>query len=401
MKSALPGVLRLIAGLILFGGIALGGLSAYGAAKMEGSPEDSIAQRLPALTEAVAIVLGLGGIAIGLWAIAAMLEQMEGLPAGGTSTGADRGGVDPGFRAEIEKLRAAIEQTRSGKANADDRALSDLSGPAPDNSTILRQMMGMLEEVRELVHLNDSQRQERFAEAQRHRRNFLAKDVQDMLDRGDWSAAEKSLADLEGEYPGDNVLADLRRQLSAGRGENEQKALVETRERVEDLMAVSSWDLAFAQASRFVSNFPGNLEGKQLLDRVTIERDMYLETISNRLYDEIKSDIARRHWRRALAGATKLLERSPGHRRSAIIRPQLKTIQQNAEIEERQEQERTIQELIRAKRFPEAIDRAEVLLETFPNSPQAESLQKLLPKMKELAIGSEMASEEEQVQNDM
>jgi outer membrane protein assembly factor BamD (BamD/ComL family) len=395
MKSALPGVLRAIAGLILFGGIALGGLDAYGAAKMEGPPDQSIAQRLPALSQAVAIVLGLGGIAIGLWAAAAILEQAElSAPSQDPSPAAGHAGGDGELRAEIEKLRQAFEQSRSTKNETDENSSAGWAGPANDSPTLLRQMLGMLEEVRELVHLNDSQRQERFAEAQRHRRNFLASDVQTMLDRGDWSAAEKSLADLEGEYPGDNVLVDLRRQLSAGRGENEQKTLIETRERVEDLMAVSSWDQAFAQASRFVSNFPGNVEGKQLLDRVTLEREAYVETTSNRLYEEIKSDIARRHWRRALAGATRLLERSPGHRRSAMIRPQLKTIQQNAEIEERQEQERTIQELIRAKRFPEAIDRAEVLLETFPNSPQAESLQKLLPKMKELAIGSEMASEE-------
>ena len=85
--------------------------------------------------------------------------------------------------------------------------------------------------------------------------------------------------------------------------------------------------------------------------------------------------------------------RVPGHRRSAAIRPQLKTIRENAEIEERQEQERRIQELIRAKQIPEAIDLAEDLLRRFPNSPQADSLQKLLPKMRELAIGGEAEAE--------
>ena len=77
----------------------------------------------------------------------------------------------------------------------------------------------------------------------------------------------------------------------------------------------------------------------------------------------------------------------PGHRKSIAIRGQLKTIRENAEIEERQEQERRIQELIRSKQFFEAIDLAEDLLQRFPNSPQADSLQKLLPKMRDLAIG--------------
>jgi len=85
----------------------------------------------------------------------------------------------------------------------------------------------------------------------------------------------------------------------------------------------------------------------------------------------------------------KLLECAPGHRKSVAIRGQLKTIRENAEIEERQEQERRIQDLIRNKQFFDAIELAEDLLQRFPNSPQAETLQKLLPKMRELAIGDE------------
>ena len=87
------------------------------------------------------------------------------------------------------------------------------------------------------------------------------------------------------------------------------------------------------------------------------------------------------------------MDQFPGHRRAANIREQLATIAENAEIEERQELERSIQDLVRAKQFAEAIDLAEQLLDRFPASPQAESLQKLLPKMRELAIGREVESE--------
>ena len=119
------------------------------------------------------------------------------------------------------------------------------------------------------------------------------------------------------------------------------------------------------------------------------ERENYIESTANRLYEEIRTDVYRRSYRRAMANAVKLLELRPGHRKSVAIRGQLKTIRENAEIEERQEQERRIQELIRNKQFFEAIDLAEDLLQRFPNSPQAETLQRLLPKMRELAIGNE------------
>jgi len=119
------------------------------------------------------------------------------------------------------------------------------------------------------------------------------------------------------------------------------------------------------------------------------EKENYTENTANRLYEEIRLDIDRRLWRRAMTNAVKLLECAPGHKKSVAIRSQLKTIRENAEIEERQEQERRIQELIRGRQFFEAIDLAQDLLQRFPNSPQAETLKTLMPKLRELAIGHE------------
>jgi hypothetical protein len=197
------------------------------------------------------------------------------------------------------------------------------------------------------------------------------------------------MAILENEYPNYAELAALKSQLASGKLEAEQSAINHLRERVEDLMAVWAWDQAYTETARFVENFPDHDEGRQLLQRVMNERENYIESTANRLYEEIRTDVDRRFYRRAMANAVKLLECAPGHRKSVAIRGQLKTIRENAEIEERQEQERRIQELIRNKQFFDAIDLAEDLLQRFPSSPQAETLQKLLPKMRELAIGAE------------
>ncbi len=54
-------------------------------------------------------------------------------------------------------------------------------------------------------------------------------------------------------------------------------------------------------------------------------------------------------------------------------------------IEERQEREDRIQELVKSKRYAEAILMSEQLIREFPLSPQAEQLEAMLPRLRQLA----------------
>jgi hypothetical protein len=386
MKPALPGMLRMIAILLWIGGVVLGMLDAYGAARAPVLPGESLASRLPAVAEAVAMVLGLVGLGAVTYAIAEMI------------------GVEPGIElkrelAELQnsmrRLESAVQrlsdQQREALAhNSGEAGVADtVAGASPGASESMQQVMTLLQEIRELSLLSESQKQERLADARQHRENFLLTEAQRLLELKEWTAAQSALSSLEREYPKSPNLEKMKSRLNAGKQEAQTGAIGPLRERVEDLMAVWAWDQAYAEAARFVEKFPDHAEGRDLLRRVMSERETYVESTANRLYEEIKRDIDRRMWRRALGSAVKLLECAPGHKRSAAIRGQLKTIRQNAEIEERQEQERRIEELIRGKQFFDAIDLAEDLLERFPNSPQAETLKNLLPKMRELAMGDE------------
>jgi hypothetical protein len=99
--------------------------------------------------------------------------------------------------------------------------------------------------------------------------------------------------------------------------------------------------------------------------------------------------------RAALEGAQKLLEAYPTHARANKIRQQLKTIAYNAEVEERQEHEMRIQQLVRGRRFAEAVELAEDVMKRYPGSPQAQSLDEMLPKLRDLAEhGDEAATQE-------
>jgi hypothetical protein len=395
MKTALPGVLRLIAIILVVGGVLLGVLDAYGTAKMPISAEESLGSRLPAVAQAVAMVLGMVGLGALMYALA---ETIESGPANNPAREKETKQAISDLHQSMQRLELTIqhvadqqkEMATRGPANLGDLGVADtLAGGSIGSSESLHQIMTLLQELRELTLLSDTQRQERLADSRHQRRDHLAAEVQRLLDLKEWFAAENAIAVLENDFPDSPNLESLKTRLAAGKQDAQQSAIGQLRERVEDLMAVWAWDQAYAETARFVEKFPEHQEGAELLQRVMTERENYIESTANRLYEEIRTDVDRRSYRRAMANAVKLLECAPGHRKSVAIRGQLKTIRENAEIEERQEQERRIQELLRNKQFFEAIDLAEDLLQRFPTSPQAETLQRLLPKMRELAIGNE------------
>jgi len=395
MKSVLPGVMRLVAILLLIAGVVLGILEAYGTARLPVTPDETFASRLPALTETVAMVLGLVGLGVLIYGVAETLESvtLESQLRAKESMGAI-GDLQQAIRRNelaIDRLGDQFkESSLRGPAHLGDVGTADtMAGGAIGNSESVHQIMTLLQEIRELGLLSDSQRQQRLSESREHRQNYLLTEMRRLLDGNEWAAAESIMAQLESEFPDYANLPTLKSQLAAGKENAEQGAIGNLRERVEDLMAVWAWDQAYAETARFVENFPEHAEGRDLLNRVMTERDNYVESTANRLYEEIRTDVDRRCYRRAMANAVKLLECAPGHNKSVAIRGQLKIIRENAEIEERQEQERRIQDLVRNKQFFDAIDLAEDLLQRFPNSPQAETLNKLLPKMRELAIGTE------------
>lgn len=336
-------------------------------------------------------VLQAVGQAVTLIALAAILFALTGLPR------QEAGAQLPGDLAEsLARLRAAVEamsHTKSDVPAALDQTMPTPGMEGASSGEDLRQILTLLRELRQLAMLSDSQRQELLASTARQRHEQLRTEIDRAVAKGAWGDADAALAAFIGEFPGDGELVALKARLNQERDRAAEPALRQLQERVEDLMAIGSWDRARTLTFQFVQNYPENRAAAQLLEKLEHDAEIARDAAVQRLYQEIKSDIDRRHWRRALAGAQKLMEQSPGHRRAASIREQFATIAENAEIEQRQEMERHIQELLRAKQFAEAIDLAEQLLDRFPASPQAESLQQLLPKIRQLAIEHEVEFE--------
>jgi tetratricopeptide (TPR) repeat protein len=296
---------------------------------------------------------------------------------------------------ELDEHAKAREEETPARSSA--LALSGAAAPMAEaradgaalGNDQLQRVVVLLEELRDAVLLDEGERRQRRMAMLSARADALASEANGAIVGRHWGRAHQLLGALASVKNDDPRLSHLNKRLADARRASEDHALARLRATVEDQMALGQWDEAFATSSKFAADFPDNAEGQGLLQRVTRERDIYIETTSGNLYDEIKQDIDRRNWRRALTGAQRLLERFPDHRRSEKIRGQLRTIQDNAEIEQRQEQEARIGELIRGKRLHEAIEMAEDLVQIFPDSPQAERLREMLPKLRDRAIQQE------------
>ncbi len=253
----------------------------------------------------------------------------------------------------------------------------------------LDRVVHLLEEIREIALMDEAQRAERLRHYAQRRKSAIIALVEQHVRREEWSQADELIHRLSQEHADDPEVATVRRSLELGRAEAEADALERAKSSIEDMMAVGSWDQAHALAESFTQDYPKNADGQALLQRITRERDVFRDSTVQRLYDQIKRDVERRQWRKALAGAQRLLERFPDHPKTTKTRQLLRTVQDNAEIEERQEHEAKIQQLIKSKRFDEAITFGEELIRRFPLSPQADAMDDLLPKLRELAIKQE------------
>ena len=198
---------------------------------------------------------------------------------------------------------------------------------------------------------------------------------------------------LESLHPGDpNVLA-RRNELDDVRGAARDAEWAQRVRQVEDLLALSRYDEAAAVIAGFRETYPSHVDAAGLSVQIAADREAYVERTAAALFNEIKTAVDARQWRMALDGTQRFLTRFPDNVRSDRIRQQVRTIQKNAEIEERQENEGRIRDLARSGRFAEAADLCEQMLTRFPASPQAPSLRSLLPRLRERSAMAEAAVE--------
>ncbi len=285
----------------------------------------------------------------------------------------------------FEELRQSIAQPIPASEMIEVPA--NESSPASSSTTDahLEQMIKLLEEMKDLSMLDDTQRQQRRKQVMDRRKLSRLEEVARLAHHREWAQADSLLHLLESLHPGDADVLARRNELDDARVEIQTAEWEKLAEQVQDLLALSDYDQAIVVTTAFLDQFPGHSDCLALQQRVRREQAVFTDRRAGEAYDLIKASVEARQWRAALDGIQTFLEQFPEHPRAEKIRPQIRVIQKNAEIEERHDLEDQIRDLVAARRYAEAADMSEDLLQRFPESTQAAHLAEILPKLRERA----------------
>jgi len=103
------------------------------------------------------------------------------------------------------------------------------------------------------------------------------------------------------------------------------------------------------------------------------------------LFQDLRSATDRKDWPRAVLLAQELISRYPDDPEISKLSADLPTLRENADAQERREEETLFKELLLSQRYDEALQVAQRVMNRFPGSPTAVELEKLVPKVRDLA----------------
>ncbi|NUQ47832.1 MAG: hypothetical protein HUU22_17570 [Phycisphaerae bacterium] len=263
-----------------------------------------------------------------------------------------------------------------------DDTMVTLPGISP---TQWQELMALIHDIRDNLLLNDAERVEKRTRVVEEDVSRAISVVRPLLEDGQFVQARQVIQEIARRYPKHPEVHRMTEQLDEARRRAEEADVSAYTKRAEELMSISAWDRATSVAAELLDRHPNNENATQLAARVRRERDLFRAEQAKRMYAEVERLSRRRRWRDALEAARVYVERFPDTHEAQILRVQMTTLEANAEIQERQALEQQITDFAKHGRYIEAYNLALHLIQTYPESPQADALRKQLTRLKELA----------------
>ncbi len=257
--------------------------------------------------------------------------------------------------------------------------------PASIDPETAQHILAELSEINTNLLLSERERQ-----AKRHSHNSqlagtIADEVGEAIKAGDFAQAERAAERMGSELgdPGGREL--LRERVAEARAAATVEHVAAETHRAEELMAMASFRQARDVARQLLETCPDSQEAKALLERVSREADIFTSEQRKRLYGEVQRAAESRRWRAAFASAHRLLAEYPNSPEADEVALTMPTIQENSRIEEARELRDEIRDLIRRRRYHEAIRIARDILARFPDTQAAAELREQIPRLEDLA----------------
>ena len=292
--------------------------------------------------------------------------------------------ADPAMGKGLSEIHAALAQLNAHLAERGhdttippSSAVTGIIEPAGD----LGKVVQLLDEIRDISLMDAEQRQRWLQRLLTMRRQTAAATIDIMTQESRWADARATLDHAIAYYgDGAELQAAHKRLMDAGDAA-EQQAMHGLKRRVSELTAADNWDQAVTESEALLRLFPVSVAMQEYHAKLTADRTTAINSLANRLYDEIRGDIEQRSWRRALGAARRLLAKCPTHLRARQVETQMLLIRDNADVEQRNSMETRIHELVKSGRLKEAMALAKDLIDGYPNSPQAQIAQPLVERL--------------------
>ena len=154
------------------------------------------------------------------------------------------------------------------------------------------------------------------------------------------------------------------------------------KKRIENMMAVAQFAWAEKLAQALLATLPHSDQAEAMLETVRRESTAFRTEQQSRLFAEFQKCTESRQWLKAQAIGEQLIEKYPASEEGQTIAASMDTVAKNAHFEEARTLRDRIGDLIKRKRYAEAIEIAEDIIRRFPNTQVAKQLRLLLPDLK-------------------
>ena len=170
----------------------------------------------------------------------------------------------------------------------------------------LAHMVKLLEEMKEVSMLDETQRQNRRKQSLARRKNSRLEEAARFINSQDWQQAMRCCTCWNRFTPMMKKCWHVGSSWTTRRIVSQADGWDHLNHRVNDLLALSNYPGAIDACMQFLEQFPAHTDCQQLAVRIRQEQANYHEATSNRLYDEIKSAVENRKWRTATGRHSKI-----------------------------------------------------------------------------------------------
>jgi hypothetical protein len=243
----------------------------------------------------------------------------------------------------------------------------------------------LLRDINENLLLDEAGRKRKIEFLAEQERKRIFAEVEDLIKEKDWAKVRVLLTTLADKYPGNTAIRDHISTMETLRKAAFADEFLHTKKIVHDLIAISAWERATHMADILVERHPDQASAKELAAHVCTERVRFREEQIKRMHADIERSIGKKRWNDALQVSQQLIEKYPDSVEAETLRLQMATMETNAEIEKRQELEEQIKDLVKRRNFIQAVELARYVIDQYPSSPQATALRGQLEKLEELA----------------